>query len=107
LVKQLRKKEGLDDIASTSGNPLPSNNPSQDLFPTNQSKGEWYFYNDNLKTQGLAQFKRNWGNRPNVDNWRRYADITQQMLAKTPDNTRDAVKNPNSLTTGIAPTYTS
>ena len=107
LVKQLRKKQGLDDIVLTSGNPSTSKNSTPDLFPSNQSRGEWYFYNNNLKTQGAAQFKQNWGSRPNVDNWRRYADITQQMIAKTPDNTRDPGNNPNNISPDVAPTYTS
>ncbi|MGZ8538967.1 MAG: type IX secretion system periplasmic lipoprotein PorW/SprE, partial [Flavisolibacter sp.] len=107
LVKQLRKVQGLDDVVSTSGNPSMGNNSSSNLFPSNQAKGEWYFYNNNLKTQGASQFKQNWGNRPNSDNWRRYADITQQLLAKTPENTRNPGKNPNNITTDITPTYTS
>lgn len=76
LVKRLRKEQGLKDENSGSRtNPiaLPNNN----LFPTgnNAPKGEWYFYNAASKTRGLNEFRSKWGNRPNVDNWRRSAAI--------------------------------
>jgi tetratricopeptide (TPR) repeat protein len=41
------------------------------LFPAAQQKGEWYFNNATLKTQGIQAFQQKWGNRPNEDNWRR------------------------------------
>ncbi len=30
----------------------------------------WYFYEEQTVTQGLEQFKKQWGKRENVDNWR-------------------------------------
>ncbi len=77
LVKQLRKQQGLDDVAPISGG-SNTNNTASDLFGA-QPKGEWYFYNTTLKTQGNQKFKQNWGNRPNVDNWRRFSDVSQQL----------------------------
>ncbi|MFL5771791.1 MAG: tetratricopeptide repeat protein, partial [Flavisolibacter sp.] len=105
LVKQLRKQKGLDDISITSGSGLPRNS-SPDLFPTGSPRGEWYFYNSTLKTQGLAQFRQTWGTRPNVDNWRRFSDLNQQLLSKTPDKTRD-VNNISDASIAIdaSPTY--
>jgi len=35
--------------------------------------GNWYFSNATLMQQGMNEFKRKWGNRPLVDNWRRSA----------------------------------
>jgi tetratricopeptide (TPR) repeat protein len=81
VLKQLLKAQGLNDPALTSGTLLPNN--ATDLFSSSQSKGEWYFYNSNLRTQGAVQFKQVWGNRPNADNWRRFSDVSQQLLAKT------------------------
>ena len=52
------------------------------LFEGNESKGEWYFYNNALKTQGNKQFKTVWGNRPNLDNWRRIKAIAQTIAAQ-------------------------
>jgi outer membrane protein assembly factor BamD (BamD/ComL family) len=97
LVKRMLKERGLSDVTITSGNLLPNQNA--DLFPSAQSKGEWYFYNSTLKTQGAAQFRQVWGNRPNVDNWRRYAVVSQQLSAKIPNNptgnNRDIPVDPN------------
>jgi hypothetical protein len=97
-VRQLRKEKGLTEENTTLNGGRDNSNqarPPDDLFPT-QPKGEWYFYNATLKTQGAAQFKQNWGNRPNVDNWRRFSDVSNQLLAKLPDNTRgnNGVLNP-------------
>jgi outer membrane protein assembly factor BamD (BamD/ComL family) len=88
LVKTLRKQQGLrDEGAPTAGN-LPVNNPPTELFST-QAKGEWYFYNTTSKARGAGEFKQAWGNRPNVDNWRRFAVLSQQLPAQNPMNTRD------------------
>ena len=82
LLKRMLKEQGLSDAVLTSGN-LPNNTTaSADLFGQSQSKGDWYFYNTTLKTQGAAQFKQVWGNRPNTDNWRRFASVSQQLTAK-------------------------
>lgn len=92
LVKQLRKQQGLDDNTPTSGSGMPANSAPTDLFASQSNRSEWYFYNNNLKTQGAAKFKQTWGNRPNVDNWRRFSDVNQQMMAKIPSNVREANK---------------
>jgi outer membrane protein assembly factor BamD (BamD/ComL family) len=89
LYKRLLKEQGINESAVTSGYSNPLNNNSADLFASSQSKGEWYFYNPTLKSQGAAQFKQVWGNRPNTDNWRRFASVSQQLTAKVPAN------NPN------------
>ncbi len=70
VVKQLRKAQGLKDEGTTSASSpiiLPN------LFPTpnNEPKGEWYFYNTANRSRGQNEFKGKWGNRANVDNWRR------------------------------------
>lgn len=79
-AKRLRKERGLKEADSLGYNP---NNPfanrtTADIFAGNQGKGEWYFYNSSLKSSGFSNFKSVWGNRPNIDNWRRQAAITAQ-----------------------------
>jgi outer membrane protein assembly factor BamD (BamD/ComL family) len=84
LVKQLRKQQGLAEEGNTltgGRTPLPGEK-APDLFAS-QTKGEWYFYNDNLRRTGEQQFKQVWGNRPNTDNWRRISDVSRQMMAKS------------------------
>jgi endonuclease IV/TolA-binding protein len=77
LVKQIRKAQGLKDegIGTTvAAGPVIAANT---IFQSGggNTKGEWYFYNAASKTRGQADFKTKWGNRPNVDNWRRGATI--------------------------------
>ncbi|HZH38211.1 MAG TPA: hypothetical protein VEX65_13090, partial [Flavisolibacter sp.] len=91
MVKKLRKQQGLkEESAPSAGNAFASATgaPAMDLF-SNTQKGEWYFYNATSKTQGSAQFRSTWGNRPNVDNWRRFAALSQQFFAQ-PDQNIDA-----------------
>ncbi len=79
LVKQLRKAQGLKDEDYRPTQALsssPQTVPQQDLFPSTSGKGEWYFYNQTARSKGSSDFKGKWGNRPNVDNWRRSAAIT-------------------------------
>jgi outer membrane protein assembly factor BamD (BamD/ComL family) len=113
MVRQLRRQQGLKDEEISGGpktsSPLPTT-AAPDLFSDKQSKGEWYFYNDNLKSSGVASFKQAWGNRPNMDNWRRFSNVTAQMRRGTPDITRGGPAT-GSLTTdadaGAAPSYES
>ncbi len=78
MVKKLRKEQGLtEDEQGNTNNPLTlgnNNNAPVDIFGAN-AKGEWYFYNTDLKSKGYTNFKAKWGNRPNVDNWRRSAAL--------------------------------
>ena len=79
LVRKLRKEKGYkDDGSNSGGNPIPfsNNTPAAiDLFASNSNKGEWYFNNNSLKSRGFSEFKSRWGNRTNLDNWRRKAAV--------------------------------
>lgn len=79
LVKRLRKQQGIGDEADAGVNNsfAGNNNAPTDLFVNQAGKGDWYFYNASLKSKGFNEFKVNWGNRPNADNWRRIAAIAQ------------------------------
>jgi hypothetical protein len=96
LLRKLRKESGLKEESTSSGFvPIgPQKNDQPDLFTNNSSKGDWYFYNTAIKTKGAAEFKARWGNRPNVDNWRRSAGMNFQQA-----NNRNIPGQPaNSLT---------
>ena len=92
LARQLRRQRGLaDETATTNNNPAADNLPSRqnaDLFTAGGGTGEWYFYNKNTRTQGEAAFKRIWGGRPNVDNWRRSSDVVSDLQNQSIANTR-------------------
>jgi outer membrane protein assembly factor BamD (BamD/ComL family) len=70
LVKVLRRQQGLrDEQDSTfSNSPIRNNNTVPDLFATGNG-ADWYFDNPTLKAKGFSDFRANWGNRPNVDDW--------------------------------------
>jgi outer membrane protein assembly factor BamD (BamD/ComL family) len=83
-VKKLRKAKGLKE-EETFINPAVAANAnntaaSADLLanatqPASTSGSDWYFNNQQLKAQGVAAFRKRFGNRPNVDNWRRAAAL--------------------------------
>ncbi len=87
LVRHLRKLQGLkDEVSSSATSPFATTTP-QTFFPTVQPKGEWYFYNAAARTRGQSDFKNKWGNRPNVDNWRRSTAIVgMQGNQNNPNN---------------------
>ncbi|RYF84796.1 MAG: tetratricopeptide repeat protein, partial [Chitinophagaceae bacterium] len=69
------KEQGLkeEDASAGTNAPITFNNNKQeaiDLFGGN-SKGEWYFYNNNARGRGYGEFLAKWGKRANADNWRR------------------------------------
>lgn len=44
----------------------------------------WYFNNPTLMQQGVTEFKRKWGSRPAVDNWRRASAVAAASGNNTP-----------------------
>jgi tetratricopeptide (TPR) repeat protein len=78
MAKRLRKERGLKEEDNSGGSGQISfdsdKNKPADLFENNGSKaGTWYFYNSSAKSKGFNEFKAKWGDRTNVDNWRRKA----------------------------------
>jgi tetratricopeptide (TPR) repeat protein len=84
MVRQLRRQQGLKE--EEPAKPAAIAGPA-DAFAAQQPKGEWYFYNTSLKTAGITTFKQVWGNRPNVDNWRRQSEVTAQLSRNVSTNT--------------------
>lgn len=74
IVKEWRKAKGLKEAAENI-TAATSNNPNAD----------WYFANSNLKSKGYAEFIRIWGNRPNVDHWRRSSVVDKKLPSNTAD----------------------
>lgn len=90
LVRKLRRQQGLkEEDVVTGGRPSVE---IPDPFTSEQTKGEWYFYNKILRTTGAATFKQVWGTRPNVDNWRRFSDVTAQLRE---DNLQNSGRPPD------------
>lgn len=108
IARQLRKQRGLKEEESTgtaSQNParnLRTPDAASALFGDQQSKGEWYFYNAASRTSGAAAFKQAWGNRPNVDNWRRASSVAAQLQEEEAvnDTRENPVPQADALATG-------
>lgn len=73
IIEEVKKEEEeaarLAKEAETKGFE-ESTRPSM-AMPTLGGSQDWYFYNQQLKTQGAQQFKQKWGKRVLEDNWRR------------------------------------
>ncbi len=81
-LKQLRKEKGLKDIpAMDPGYTSSFGQANPNLFPgTGAGSGsEFYFLNASLRAKGAVEFKSKWGNRPNVDNWRRQTAVDRTL----------------------------
>ncbi len=96
MVRRLRKLQGLkeDDPVVAVNTTNPNSNTQPELFDNN-TKGDWYFYNSSLKSKGFTEFRGRWGNRPNVDNWRRITAVNQalQQQQKDKDVIADKARN--------------
>ena len=99
LLKQLRKEKGLKDADANNpsfGNTVLGNGPAApDLFSSNSS--EFYFLNASVKARGSVDFKTRWGNRPNVDNWRRQTAVNNSLtntISPTSDLPPGAIRKP-------------
>jgi outer membrane protein assembly factor BamD (BamD/ComL family) len=80
VLKQLRKAEGLKDVEvadfGSEGLPIAGSVPvAPSLF--GEANNDFYFNNAQRKQRGSQEFKTKWGNRPNVDNWRRQQAVQQ------------------------------
>ncbi|MEO9021385.1 MAG: tetratricopeptide repeat protein [Ginsengibacter sp.] len=99
LSKTLRKERGVKEEDANYGSAsdfFSSKNAPTDIFANNGSSGDWYFYNSSLKSKGYNDFKRTWGKRKNVDNWRRISGSNQSANAGGPGNNPDEQSAGNS-----------
>ncbi len=84
LSRKLMKERGIkadQNNYNSSAAFFNKQTQTQDFFGNNTSKGDWYFYNNSVKAQGYSEFKRVWGKRQNVDNWRRVSSANQNSIA--------------------------
>ena len=97
LYKQLRKEK---DDASQDKFVDANAATNFDLFSSG-ANADFYFLNKALRSKGSATFKTTWGNRQNLDNWRRQAALDANIGAVTMNTvaaTTDAVNKDSSST---------
>lgn len=66
---ELRKNDGSKNASNPEVGRNPFNQP-QDLNTNVSNSGLWYFYDLNVVGRGQSDFRRKYGERPNVDNWK-------------------------------------
>lgn len=96
ILKKLRKEKGLkaNEEEPPYGATAVTDTKSTDMFSTD-SKGDWYFVNENLKSKGFSEFKAKWGKRANIDNWRRQSSFETSTSTKT--KTRKTTKTTDEI----------
>jgi outer membrane protein assembly factor BamD (BamD/ComL family) len=82
LLRKLRKLRGLKEEPVNINPAVATGNQNQstELFTNAGTGNSWYFYSASQKSKGFNEFKSKWGNRPNIDNWRRKAAVDNAML---------------------------
>lgn len=106
VLKTLRKQQGLkDDENDLNVNPAIRQENPGDLFNqgnTAAKTSDWYFNNLTLKSTGFNQFRAKWGQRPNVDDWRRLdavrnAEQKEQQDQQAEDDSTGGAPNNNAM----------
>ncbi|MGN6266269.1 MAG: tetratricopeptide repeat protein [Ginsengibacter sp.] len=101
LSKKLMKERGLKEDVNAynpAGAFMNDRNMSQNFYGNNTQKGDWYFYNNSVKAQGLTEFKRIWGKRQNEDNWRRSSSGRGAAVAGRQQNETNEYGDPLTAT---------
>ena len=85
-MRQIRRAQGLAEEATSYGsnniNPSQNLQAQAQLFQNPSSSTDWYFNSTSLKSNGFGEFRQRWGNRPNVDNWRRQSAVDASNLSQ-------------------------
>ena len=98
----LEGRKSFNPTQGLSSAPANTQKQSTDLFNSSSQKGDWYFYNQALRSRGSGEFKSRWGNRPNADNWRRAGAIAG--AAKGPGANNAGTGNANGANPSDQPT---
>lgn len=104
ISRRLKKEKGIPDEEFAGGastvRGLKNQQAGADLFSQNtRVKGDWYFYNPGTKSKGYSEFRREWGERQNIDNWRRItaqpgSGLRDRMQAQLADMALDPMAVP-------------
>ena len=98
-LKFLEKRQE-DSIANAESAGVSSIVPADGSTETSDF-ANWYFSNPTSMQQGAAEFKRKWGNRTLVDNWRRSAANSFANNSSNPDELKETPENPDVSENGL------
>lgn len=88
-IEKLKKSEELQQQRLNFGAGIIDENNN---FESNQ-KGKWYFYNMQTLGFGEQEFKRVWGNRPLVENWRLSDKMQLNVKSGIDENLKEEKSN--------------
>jgi tetratricopeptide (TPR) repeat protein len=76
-------QQSIDDSIANAENAGIATIAAQDQGNEGSDYSNWYFSNPSQMQQGSSDFKKKWGERPLVDNWRRSAAISGSSNSKS------------------------
>ena len=88
-IRMLEKRRD-DSLFEASNTDNSMKSVAEDSDPGGGAGAAWYFTNTAQMQQGFNDFKRKWGNRQNVDNWRRMRGGAVAGGAGASDNAGDS-----------------
>lgn len=104
LTDPTKKTAESENIATINKNNNPGYSFSNAFTNNNTAKqtdkSDFYFDNAQNVSMGAANFIKKWGDRPNVDNWRRKTNI-QLTRSNTVNLNTDSINNKAPLTTPL------
>ena len=71
LIKRAEELEEAAEEAANANNPVAANTPTFNAPNLGIGKSSFFAYDNLLKDKGMRDFRKNWGDRPLEDNWRR------------------------------------
>ncbi|CVK15253.1 hypothetical protein Ga0061079_10165 [Apibacter mensalis] len=90
---QQEKIQGKENTTEFATETFENNMFSLNMTTPN-TKGKWYFYNNNLKQVGQSEFRKQWGDRMLADNWRMSNKISNLEDVKMQLSGQSDSKNP-------------
>lgn len=69
--RKQRRDSAAQARAEANGSNMLDNGMSNPSMPVTSGDKSWYFYNPQLVSQGKQDFRKQWGQRKNEDDWRR------------------------------------
>ena len=76
----------IDEQQAIAEKTLENQSKKRQFLSQDKPQNAFYFYNPKVVLQGRQTYKANWGNRPNVDNWRQTASLQTTLTNSTQDS---------------------
>lgn len=92
VIKKIEKEE--QERKEREAQRLLELQENENLFASSKSGSKWYWNNTKAKSEGKNEFKRLWGERQDVDNWRRSLRIVETLAdGQGSENDSTSTKN--------------